>query len=589
MGDVYRTISDEDNAICCYINALEMSHKKLRSSRDLEDEFEIMGLQLGLAVPVPTLVFDDVKSSGWVTHFQMMNKRDLCHVFEQVDKRQGWDLKLKKKITKMHSTVIKLILSRNKATLKCGMPALSSLLASISSTFMSGSDAFEIALIRSSYFMGKVKLEQTRYEEAADYFEAALRSKWRLDPASSSDSDSDFSRKSKSRKQLGRLLDEDNPEEGQIYYALGICNSALDDHERSVRCFLTALRYLRRSLRKVDSLEVARVLFDCATSYYYLCNFEQSASYYTECLRILTSSDSSVVNEDDNTPNPTKINVSKSGCFRRGVVLYCLTAAKIAISVDLEASKLLAEARVRLSECGDNELLAYTRFLQCRINLHDLERIPVRMKSITRIFPTDLGTKRGLSWNEMCNILLTYLDQVLDVCWFDPTDEITMSDKVKHLPLSGHICFEKGRIYELIGSIDKALKCFADAEYFYRMACGDENVYLCHALQKMGMICSQGREHDALGYFNEALSLRKRILGGEDIAVAETLYFSALVLARMNRYEASMERFNEALRIQMNFEKDSHEVARTLAGKLCSFTHFIIKLPLIFQMIATFL
>jgi tetratricopeptide (TPR) repeat protein len=83
----------------------------------------------------------------------------------------------------------------------------------------------------------------------------------------------------------------------------------------------------------------------------------------------------------------------------------------------------------------------------------------------------------------------------------------------------------------------------------------------------MGTICSQFREHHALAYFNEALSLRKKLLGDDDTAVADTLYYSALVLARLNRYEASLERFSEALRIQMNHDQDSHEVARTLAGK----------------------
>lgn len=54
-------------------------------------------------------------------------------------------------------------------------------------------------------------------------------------------------------------MSEDEPEEGQLYYALGLANAMLDDHERAVRCFITSLRYLRRTLRMVDSLEVARV------------------------------------------------------------------------------------------------------------------------------------------------------------------------------------------------------------------------------------------------------------------------------------------------------------------------------------------
>lgn len=95
-------------------------------------------------------------------------------------------------------------------------------------------------------------------------------------------------------------------------------------------------------------------------------------------------------------------------------------------------------------------------------------------------------------------------------------------------------------------------------------------MYVASVLHRMGMICSLRTEFHALGYFNEALAIRKNLLGGNDHLVAETLYSSAIVLARLNRYEASMERYHEALRIQMADSQDSNEVARTLAGKYYS-------------------
>ena len=159
-----------------------------------------------------------------------MNKKELCHVFEpSLSKRRGRSAisKLKKEAVKIHSTIIELILERKQnswdndnGSIK-SRPSLSLLLASLSSTFKTGGDAFEAALMRSTFCLGRMRLEQTRYEEAADHMETALRSKWVLDPASSSDSDSDFSRTALSRKQPKKCMDEDDPEEGQIYYALG--------------------------------------------------------------------------------------------------------------------------------------------------------------------------------------------------------------------------------------------------------------------------------------------------------------------------------------------------------------------------------
>ena len=405
-----------------------------------------------------------------------------------------------------------------------------------------------------------------------------LRAKWVLDPASSSDSDSDFSRSTKSvssRKQQGKnSMDEDDPEEGQIYYALGVCNAALDDHERAVRCFLTSLRYLRRSLRKVDSLEVARVLSDCACSYYYLCNFEQSVSFYEECLRILKSYDRPVSEKTNEENLPSKDDALRSILYRRGIVLYCLVLAKSAIEFDNEASNLLNEAQTLLSSCNDKIILAYMQFLTGLFLYHAASQVPARLRSITRISQNGLSLNDGLSWNEMCQSALNLFENVKNECWFDPYDCVEDSEEVKHLPLSGHICFKKGQVYELMGAIDQALNSFVDSANFYRIACGDENIYVASVLHRMGVLCSQRTEYHAIGYFNEALSIRKNLLGSNDHLVAETLYASAVVLSQLSRYEASMERYHEALRIQMNDSQDSNEVARTLASMgICHYNH----------------
>ncbi|KAL9178952.1 hypothetical protein ACHAXT_011925 [Thalassiosira profunda] len=600
LGHVYKLVDDLDNAICCYIKALEMVNAKFSSYKEPADEWTKMGLRLGMAsVPVPTVIFDEMKTTtgnaSWKMHFQTMNKKQLCHVFDpKLKKRRSRSTvsKLKKQLTQLHSTVIDLVHLRKQnswdgesGSSRVKSPGTSLLLASLSSAFKPGGDVFEAALMRSSFWMGRIRLEQMRYEEAADFLESALRSKWVLDPASSSDSDSDFSRRSissRKKQQTRKLLDEDDPEEGQIYYALGLCNAALDDHERAVRCFLTAMRYLRRSLRKVDSLEVARVLFDCATSHYYLCNMEQAVSFYRECLRILDNSSVPSIGEmeeemEEKPPSSEGDEAhvaAKRNALRRGVVLYCLVMAKAALGFDSEASEMLNEAQTLLYGCNDSVMLAYLEFLTGLFLYHAASQVPVRLRSITRITPAGLSLSEGMSWQEMCQNALTLFEQTKNECYFDPLEGVEDSEEVKHLPLSGHICLKKGEIYELLGSTDQALTCYVDAANFYRIACGDECMHVASVLHRMGVICSQRTEYHALGYFNEALSIRKNLLGNNDPLVAETLYGSAVVLARLNRYEASMERYHEALRCQMADCQDSSEVARTLAGMgVCHYSH----------------
>ena len=479
MGHVYKIINDFDNSICCYVKAIELVTKKYVSYLEHADEWAKMGLRLGLSVPVPTIIFDEMKASAGNAsckpHFQMMNKKELCHVFEpKIGKRRSRSTisKLKKEFTKLHTTVIELTNEKKQnawdsesGSSKMKLPGSSLLLASLSSTFKTGGDAFESALMRSSFALGRIRLDQMRYEEAADHLETCLRSKWVLDPSSSSDSDSDFSRKSRSsRNKQVKTFEEDNPEEGQIYYALGICNAALDDHERAVRCFLTSMRYLRRSSKKVDSLEVARVLFDCATSHYYLCNFDQAVSLYSECLRILKSFEE---NEDDSRSTNDSMEILSS--FRLGIVLYCLVVAKAAIDFDSDASNLLNEAQILLSGCSDKIILAYMEFLTGLFLHHAASQVPNRLRSITRITPTGLSLDDGLSWHEMCQSALNLLEQVKNECYFDPLEGVEDSEEIKHLPLSGHICFKKGQVYELIESTDQALNSYVDAANFYRI------------------------------------------------------------------------------------------------------------------------
>ena len=580
MGNVYKVVDDVDDAICCYMKALEMLNRKYARHRKSVDEWCIMGLRLDLAIPVPSIMFNEMKKRrmqsdmSWKHHFQAINKKALCHYFAEeteLNPRNASAItKIKREQVKMHNAVIALVQQKKLADEEDAHKSFanthprfggSSMLLSTIPTEFQGTDTLEVALMNSSFGLGRIRLGQTRYEEAADLFEVALRSKWVLDPTSSSDSDSDFSLKSRSsrssRKKQVKNINEDVPEEGQLYYSLGMANAALDDHDRAVRCFLTALRYLRRSLKMVDSREVARVLFDCATSYYYICDFDQALSLWGESLRILKTHDE-------------KVSVSS----RQGICLYCIVLARCSLEKDdSETFSLLNEAQTLLSDCDDKTILAYMEFLTGHFLQRAAAQIPSRCRSRLptnmRLIPKGSSLEDGMSWKQMCSSALTLFDQVKNECWFDLDDIDEGADEVKNLPLSAHLCLKKGQVYEMLGSIDQALNYYMDAINFYRIACGHENVYAASVLHCMGMICASSHKSDdhALTYFNEALTIRRNILGGNDCSVAESLYCSASVLSRLNRYESSMERYHEALRIQMSaFGQGSKEVAFTLAG-----------------------
>jgi tetratricopeptide (TPR) repeat protein len=240
-------------------------------------------MRLDLSIPAPTIMFDEMRKESsvgeaWRLHFQAINKKTLCHHFSEIEpektNKSSVTRKLEKELVKMHSIIVALIQKKKHTSTENGSNAFSqrspskrnvspassvTLDSTIPKSQLGG--LFDMALMSSSFCLGRSRMAAQRYDEAVDSFEASLRTKWALDPASSSDSDSDASsRVSIQRSRVSsKNISEDEPEEGQLYYALGLANAMADYHERAVRCFITALRYLRRSLRMIDSLEVARV------------------------------------------------------------------------------------------------------------------------------------------------------------------------------------------------------------------------------------------------------------------------------------------------------------------------------------------
>lgn len=176
-----------------------------------------------------------------------------------------------------------------------------------------------------------------------------------------------------------------------------------------------------------------------------------------------------------------------------------------------------------------------------------------------------------LSWEEMNKTALSLFEQVKNECYFDPSLEDTANmNELKHLPVTAHVSLLEGQVLELMGRGNSAMNSYKDALNLYCIACGHNNAYSASVMHRMGMLCAHSKEngHKALGFFNGAISTRKQILGGNDPRLAESLYCSASVLTLHHRYESAMERYHEALRIQMaTVGQSSHEVATTLTSK----------------------
>lgn len=113
---------------------------------------------------------------------------------------------------------------------------------------------------------------------------------------------------------------------------------------------------------------------------------------------------------------------------------------------------------------------------------------------------------------------------------------------------------------------DEAMECLEEALRIREIHFGEEHESCADTMQWMGnCLRKHGDPSDALDYFKFALSIKRKILGSDDIDVANTLFNTAVLLDDIEKYELSLVAYSEALRIRkLVLGKKNQEVADTL-------------------------
>jgi tetratricopeptide (TPR) repeat protein len=113
---------------------------------------------------------------------------------------------------------------------------------------------------------------------------------------------------------------------------------------------------------------------------------------------------------------------------------------------------------------------------------------------------------------------------------------------------------------------DEAMECLEEALRIREIHYGEEHESCADTMQWMGnCLRNHGDPSDALDYFKFALSIKRKILGSDDIDVANTLFNTAVLLDDIEKYELSLVAYTEALRIRkLVLGKKNQEVADTL-------------------------
>ena len=202
LAHVYKLIDDLDKAISFYVMALMLLKSKVKRHTEQADKWQIMGMRFGIAVPPPTFIFDEMRNynssacqsnnDSWKKHFQAINKKIICHSFSESGNQTELDNrtshKLEKELSKIHSILVDLI--QNKKHAEPSLPRKSSNISLRYPTNLLSQDSdltienmskfqqgnfFDTALMSSSFCLGRSRMASSRYDEAIDNFEIALR------------------------------------------------------------------------------------------------------------------------------------------------------------------------------------------------------------------------------------------------------------------------------------------------------------------------------------------------------------------------------------------------------------------------------
>ncbi len=601
MGNVYRALGDASNSIGCLIKAVELLKVKLKR-RTSESSFGLYqsaegdlgfgkGMRLFPTLPMPSIILDEMKidTNNSVMHLKILdNCLDKLQTDDDDDDMDEDDA-VRKDIANMYTNIISLVKERNTQGNKTKFTGRSGNTSSASNNSVSSpvhvsnpksnkikksldatSDNDSI-ILDSAFNLGLLALHFKNHKNALHYFEEALRTLWTSfsEDSSGESSDSDFSSSRSSKTRQQKTYFEGQVEEGVLYHALAVAHASLSDHERAIRCYVTALRYYRRHLG-LENVTVAGALYDCAYSYWKLCDFGRAEDFWADCIKILLS-----INEGRSSSSFYDLHVART--------LYFLAATKISkgeyndqyISTCLsDASTIFRQLSRHHSTLNFNIAIGhcyfYSGFLHYKKSLSmvaasNTNSLDTTDESTSEIRFEDLKSKEDhlhLALSFANDSLESYLvESVRDV----GLDQVGIGQKLQH-PMQGHIALLSAWIRDELGSFTQAQWNYKIAVRLLNKIYSPDNIFSASAMHSLGnLLVRLGNGKEALKCYEESLMCRAKLLGSDHSAVADTLFKMAGIIGNDSDHSKATSMYTHCLKIRMLAEgNDGENVSTTL-------------------------
>lgn len=561
MGSAYRMLGDHDNAVGCYWKTATLSKKEWESMSRDGDKVGFWGFECHRRMafdlrttPLPNLVLDEERYSKTPSEIAPPQSAPKHLRNDKNDEENA----VLFQAAHAYQSILSLFEDKASKESKNGR-------AGTSQSNLAGSVAIEDVpvLLAASYRLGLIHIHFGDFRSAVSSLQHSLHALWVLDPSSSDSSSEDeegfgYSREADRRQRVLQGIfgqEMETVDDEGVYHALGICRAACGEHDQAVRFHLTALKCARR-MHGVHSLRTAEILYDAATSYWYLQDYDKAEEFWLACHRIYSREDFDDDESVGNLSAPLFVDrTPDSYCVDEAKVLYCVGASLCALGRynDNRAQESLEKAQELFRMRADSEPGIEVANCQFYLALLMLKRLA--LPDVLQLKAASVNLNRASSIYRQFGYL--------------PGGDSTLvqDDPSAMYSLQAHIRFLEGDISEALGKLHLGVDTFTAALHLYRKLEDKRwSLYVASVRHSIGKLrVKMYHDHLALECFEEALVLRRRCLGSDHEAVGETLYQMAEVYGRLGELQKAMVMYHEALRIQMNSEgKDGSAVATTL-------------------------
>jgi len=315
------------------------------------------------------------------------------------------------------------------------------------------------------------------------------------------------------------VLEEDHLDVATSYNNIGRLYIMDDGFSEAIECYEKALQIREDKLGK-DSLDYAATAFNAGQSYHHIHDLDKALFRYQEFLDVAIR---------HYTKNHRDVAVVLSGKaeiyqergeFDKALKLYeeSLESAKNALGEEHEEIAMILNR------------LGHFHYVTGNYNAaHEVYSSGLKIESQV------LGAKNPNRLVSLCNLgeihrqrkewdaAIKIFKEVLDI----QRNQFGLDAQNAEIAITLHVL---GLTYEKKGSTENALKHLQDALWMRRVVLGDDHLDLTPTLTSIGIIFSRGNKLNlAIDLLGESLRIRKANLGENNRDVAFTLYNIALV------------------------------------------------------------